>query len=709
MSHDAHRVAGEPRTPNRLAGETSPYLLQHQYNPVDWYPWGPEALARARREDKPLLLSVGYSACHWCHVMERESFEDPDIARLMNERFVNVKVDREERPDIDSIYMQAVQAMTGHGGWPMTVFLTPDGVPFYGGTYFPPADRHGMPGFPRVLEAVAEFYRDKRGEATQVGRELLERLRQGERVRAGTELLTPSLLDAAYQGLRAEFDSRHGGLGRAPKFPQPMAFDFLLRYWRRRDAPEALQMVRQTLTQMARGGIYDQLGGGFHRYSVDQVWLVPHFEKMLYDQAQLALLYLQAWQATGDPEYRRVTEETLDYVVREMTHPDGRLLLDPGRGLGRGGRASSSCGTGRRSRPSSIPRRPAPPSATGAWPTGRTSRAGASCTCRGSRARWRRRSGSREDRLRELLGRARAALFAHREGRIKPGRDEKVLAGWNGMMLRAFAEASRALDRPDYLRVAERNAGFLLSALVRDGRLLRTWKDGRAKLLGYLEDHAMVVDGLLALHEATLDRRWLDAARRLAAAMVDLFWDPQAEGFFDTGRDHETLVVRPRSLFDSAVPCGSSVAADVLLRLAVLTGSSDLERRAVETIRSVAPLMSRYPSGFGRFLAALDFHLGPAGRGGRRLARGGPSGRPGAARGPLLGEVFRRYLPNRVVVGGAEGTGADLALLAGKRARGRPTAYVCERYACQAPTTEPGRAGKPARPAGGRAAPAAGR
>jgi uncharacterized protein YyaL (SSP411 family) len=688
VSHGAPHASAESRPPNRLAGETSPYLLQHQYNPVDWYPWGTEALERARREDKPLLLSVGYSACHWCHVMERESFEDAAIARLMNERYVNVKVDREERPDIDAIYMQAVQAMTGRGGWPMTVFLTPDGVPFYGGTYFPPVDRHGMPGFPRVLEAVAEFYRDKRGEATRVGGELLERLRQGERVRAGAELLTASLLDTAYQGLHAEFDSSHGGLGRAPKFPQPMAFDFLLRYWRRRNLPEALEMVRRTLTRMARGGIYDQLGGGFHRYSVDQVWLVPHFEKMLYDQAQLALLYLQAWQATGDPEYRRVTEETLDYVVREMTHPGGgfystqdadsegeegrfflwdrqeiEALLDPEAArvaLQYWGVADGPNFEGR-----SILHVPREADEVAAAP------------------------GLTPERLREILGRARATLFAHRERRVKPGRDEKVLAAWNGMMLRAFAEASRALGRPDYLHVAERNAGFLLSALIVDGRLLRTWKDGRAKLLGYLEDHAMVVDGFLALHEASLDQRWLHEARRLADAMLDLFWDPETGGFFDTGRDHEALVVRPRSLFDSAVPCGSSVAADVLLRLAVLTGRSDLEQRAVETIRSVAPLMSRYPSGFGRFLGALDFHLGPA----VELALVWPGdGLPAdreALLGPLLAELFRRYLPNRVVAGGAEGTGADLPLLAGKRAWGRPTAYVCEQYACQAPTTEP--------------------
>jgi hypothetical protein len=559
-----------------------------------------------------------------------------------------------------------------------------------------------MPGFPRVLEAVAEFYRQRRGEATQVGQELLERLRQGERVRPGGDLLTPSVMDVAYQGLRAEFDARHGGLGRAPKFPQPMAFDFLLRHWRRRDAPDALGMVRQTLTHMARGGIYDQLGGGFHRYSVDRVWLVPHFEKMLYDQAQLALLYVQAWQATGDPEYRRVTEETLDYVVREMTHPGGgfystqdadsegeegkfflwdrgeiEALLDPETAraaLHYWGVAAGPNFEGRSIL--HVPREPAEVAAT---------------------------LGVAPDRLADLVRRARGALFAHREGRVKPGRDEKVLTGWNGMMLRAFAEASRALGRPDYLGVAERNAGFLLSALVADGRLLRTWKDGRAKLLGYLEDYAMVIDGLIALHEATLDHRWLDAARRLAGAMVDLFWDPQAEAFFDTGRDHEALVVRPRSLFDSAVPCGSSVAADVLLRLAVLTGESDLQRRGVETIRSVLPLMGRHPSGFGRFLGALDFHLGSPVEVVVVWAADGPP----AELEPLLGEVFRRYLPNRVVTGGAEGSGGDLPLLAAKRAAGRPTAYVCEGYACQAPTTDPARLGEQLDDRGGRPAPAA--
>jgi uncharacterized protein len=673
---------------NRLARETSPYLLQHQHNPVDWYPWGEEAFARARSEGKAVLLSVGYSACHWCHVMERESFEDPDTARLMNEHFVSVKVDREERPDVDAIYMEAVQRLTGHGGWPMTVFLTPEGLPFYGGTYFPPSDRHGLPSFRRVLEAVATHYRDNREHAEEFGRQLLDELRQHERVRAGADLLTREILDRAARQLGGEFDRERGGLARAPKFPQPMTWDFLLRYWRRTGGPGVLDMVRLTLTRMARGGMYDQLGGGFHRYSVDADWLVPHFEKMLYDQSQLVLLYLHAWQATGDGEYRRVAVETLDYVVREMTDPEGgfystqdadsegeegKFFLWSEDELGQALDAEAArvaalywgVGDGPNFEGRNILFVPREPDEVA-----------------GS-------LGLTRSQLDEALERARRALFAVREHRVKPGRDEKVLAGWNGMMLRAFAEASRVLGRPDYRVVAERNAGFLLRALRRDGRLLRTWKAGQAKLLGYLEDHAMVADGLFALYEATFDRRWLEAVRELVEAMLALFWDQDAEAFFDTGRDHEALVVRPRNLFDSAVPCGTSVAADVLLRLAVLTGDERYERHGVAAIRPVAPLMVRYPSGFGRFLSALDFQLGPP----LEVALVWPAA--GAAAGEaLLREVFSRYLPTRVVAGAREGEDG-LPLLAGKSARdGRATAYVCERYACQSPTGDPAELGR---------------
>jgi hypothetical protein len=673
------------RRPNRLAGETSPYLLQHQYNPVDWYPWGEEAFTRARREGKPVLLSVGYSACHWCHVMERESFEDPGIARLMNEHFVNVKVDREERPDVDQIYMQAVQSMTGHGGWPMTVFLTPDGVPFHGGTYFPPEDRHGLPGFPRLLRAVAEFYRERPAETEETGRRLLETLRQGGRVRGGGQLLTREIPDQAFRGLRAEFDPRHGGFGRAPKFPQPMTWDFVLRYWRRTGSVEALDMLRLTLTRMARGGMYDQLGGGFHRYSVDQVWLVPHFEKMLYDQSQLVLLYLQAWQATSDPEYRRVAVESLDYVVREMTHPEGGFFSTQDADS-EGEEGKFFLWSGDEVRSVLGPDEAAV--ALAYWGVGDGPNFEGRNILHVPREmdEVARALGLSREATEGALAGARAKLFEARGRRVKPGRDDKVLAGWNGMMLRAFAEASAVLGRHDYREVAARNAAFLLRELRRDGRLLRTWKDGRAKLLGYLEDYAMVADGLCALYEASFDRAWLEAGRELADEMLRLFWDPEAEAFFDTGWDHEALVVRPRNLFDSAVPCGSSVAADVLLRLAVLTGEAAYERTALASIRPVAPLMTRYPSGFGRFLAALDFHLGPA----VEIAVVWPDSADGAAREPLVRAIFAPYLPTRVAAGAPEAEAKGLPLLEGKRAMGgRPTAYVCERYACQTPTTDP--------------------
>ncbi|MBI1894262.1 MAG: thioredoxin domain-containing protein [Candidatus Rokubacteria bacterium] len=671
---------------NRLAKETSPYLLQHKDNPVDWYPWGGEAFAKAKEADKPILLSVGYSACHWCHVMEHESFENPEIARLMNEWFVNIKVDREERPDVDQIYMQAVQAMTGHGGWPMTVFLTPDGVPFYGGTYFPPEDRHAIPGFPRVLKAIADIYRNRRSEALEAGQQLVEQLRQGERIRASGDLLTETILHWAGLALGSEFDEQHGGLGHAPKFPQPMTQDFVLRYWRRTGNSRASEMLRVTLTSMARGGIYDQLGGGFHRYSVDRVWLVPHFEKMLYDNSQLARLYLDAWLATGETEYRRITEETLDYVLREMTHPEGGFYSTQDADS-EGEEGKFFLWTREEIRAT----------------LGETDEARVACRYWGlddgpnfegrnilfvprEASQVAEELGLSPATLSDLLAKARLRLFEVRERRIKPGRDEKILAGWNGMMLRALAEAARSLGRADYEQAAVRNAEFLLNAMQREGRLLRSWKDGEAKLLGYLEDYAMLADGLIALYGATLDRQWLDEARRLTEEMLRLFWDDGVEGFFDTGRDHEALVARLRNLFDNAVPSGGSVAADVLLRLALLTGDDRFQKRAVDAIRTVAPLIGRYASGFGRWLSALDFHLGPS----LEVALVWPATSQ-AGRQLFLNELFRRYLPNLVVAGGAEGGETEgIPLLEGKRAlEGKATAYLCERYACQAPTTDP--------------------
>jgi uncharacterized protein YyaL (SSP411 family) len=661
---------------NRLANETSPYLVQHAHNPVDWYPWGEEAFTRARAEDKPVLLSVGYSACHWCHVMERESFEDRDIARLMNEHFVNVKVDREERPDVDQIYMQAVQAMTGHGGWPMTVFLTPDGVPFYGGTYFPPAPRHGMPAFPQLLEALAEAWRTRRSEVLESSGRLAAELNRTERLRNAAQLLTDEVLFNAFAGVSAQFDERQGGLGGAPKFPQPMLWEFVLRFWKRTGNPTAGAMTRTTLTRMARGGIYDQLGGGFHRYSVDAQWLVPHFEKMLYDNAQLASLYLAAWQAFGDDEYRRVAEETLDYILREMTDPLGGFYSSQDADS-EGEEGKFFVWTADEIKSALGPDSEA---ALRYWGVDRGS------NFEGRNVLW--VPGAPDP---ATIAGARQRLREVRERRVRPARDDKVLVAWNGLAGRAFAEAGLALRRPDYVAAAVRNAEFVLGAMQADGRLLRTWKSGEARLKGYLEDYAMMAAALLEVYQATLDGHWLDEARHLADQMLALFWDEAVAGFYDTGSDHERLIVRPRNLFDNAVPCGSSVAIETLLRLRVLTGETAYEKKALAALRPMADLLSRHPAGFGRFLCALDFNLGPVVE--VALVDG-----PRGGLEPLLAEVYSRYLPNRVVAGVRDGDGAPSAtipLLEGRVAvDGRATAYVCRNYVCDLPVTEPAALGR---------------
>ena len=657
-------------TTNRLANETSPYLLQHAHNPVDWFPWGEEAFARARAEDKPLLLSVGYSACHWCHVMERESFEDVETAGIMNRLFVNVKVDREERPDVDHIYMQAVQSMTGHGGWPMTVFLTPDGTPFYGGTYFPPQDRHGLPGFPRLLHAIADAWQSRRGDVVQSGQQLKESLGQVDRLRRSATLLSDAILFAAFQGLSAQFDEEWGGQGGAPKFPQPMIWEFLLRFWKRGGNDYARRMVHTTLIRMARGGIYDHLGGGFARYAVDAHWLVPHFEKMLYDNAQLASLYLHAWLAFGDAECRRVCEETLDYLLRDMADPAGGFhSAEDADSEGHEGKFYVWTPDEVRAVLGADADR-----ALAYWGMDRGPNfEGKSILCL---------AGELDP---EGIAPLRRRLWEAREHRVRPGRDDKVLAAWNGLACRALAEAGRALGRSDYVAAAVRTADFLLDAMRVDGRLMRTWKGGRAHILGYLEDYAMVAAALIDVYEATFERRWLDEARGLCGEMVRLFWDEALEGFYDTGVDAEQLIVRPRNLFDNAVPCGTSVAIETLLRLAELTGESALSARALQALRPLADLMTRHPSGFGRFLCALDFHLGPR-------VEVALIGADGDGLAPLVAEVFGRFLPNRVVAGmtrvdarAAEG----LPLLQARGPiDGRATAYVCRNYACELPVTD---------------------
>src|SRR5215212_2891907 len=669
--------------PNRLIDETSPYLLQHAHNPVDWYAWGEEALGRARAEDRPILLSIGYSACHWCHVMERESFENPDIAGLMNDLFVNIKVDREERPDLDGIYMQAVQALTGHGGWPMTVFLTPDGAPFYGGTYFPPEDRGGMPGFPRVLAGVADAYRARRGDVDRNAEQLSQML-QRKIVPSQQGPLTPGLLDRALQGVLGNIDWAEGGFGGAPKFPQPMGLELLLRGYVRTGDRQALDAVTLTLDKMAAGGIYDQLGGGFHRYAVDRIWLVPHFEKMLYDNAQLARVYLQAYQVTGNPRYRQVVEETLEYVRREMTHPEGGFystqdadsegeegkffvwtvdevdrLLGPEDGALF--RAYFDVAPGGNFEHKSI--------LHVAEPLERVAE----------------RLGVTPELLSAAVERGRPILHAAREERVHPGRDEKVLTAWNGMMLRAFAEAGAALERDDWVDVAVRNADFVLREIWQDGRLLRTWKDGRAKLNGYLEDYANEADGLVALYEATFDPRWLDAARAIADVILDRFSDAESGGFYDTASDHEQLVTRPKDVFDNATPAGNSVAADVLTRLALLTGDERYRLGAESVLTVLGIIASEHPTSFGRLLCALDFVVGHP----REIAIIGPADSDETR--ALRRAVFGRFLPNRVVAGASGPVdGESIPLLQDRPLRdGRPTAYVCEGYVCQAPVTSP--------------------
>ena len=673
---------------NRLIHETSPYLRQHAHNPVDWYAWGQEALQKAKAEDKPILLSIGYSACHWCHVMERESFEDEETARLMNERFVNIKVDREERPDLDAIYMQAVQAISGHGGWPLTMFLTPDGKPFYGGTYYPPAPRQGMPSFRQVLEGVASAYRNRKGEVTQSASQLAEQLGAQNLASLKREELNRLIIDEAFTALEQNFDRVHGGFGGAPKFPQPMNFEFLLRVYQRTKYPAALAIVEQTLQKMARGGIYDQLGGGFHRYSVDAQWLAPHFEKMLYDNSQLARLYLHAYQATGKDFYRTIAAETLDYVAREMTHRAGGFFSTQD--------ADSEGEEGK-----FYVWSPQEIAAALGKEDGKIFNAYYDVTEYGNFEGHNILNVPRDEnavarelkipveKLRAVIAAARPKLYDMRARRIAPARDEKILMAWNGLMLAAFAEAARVLARDDYRRIAVQNAGFLLRELAggegTERNLQRTWKDGKAKLNAYLEDYACLIEGLITLYEATFEARWLNEARAFVDIMIAEFWSDDIGGFYDTGKRHEALITRPRDLYDSATPSGGAMAATVLLKLAALFGEEDYARRAVESLKGVSVLMRRYPSGFGQWLNALDFYLSQP----KEIAL---IGDPAAAETQtLVAVVFRQYLPNKIVLHQPdESSIINSPLLEGKaRLEGRATAYVCENYTCQAPTTDP--------------------
>jgi len=666
--------------PNRLAHETSPYLLQHANNPVDWYPWGPEALARARDEDRPILLSIGYAACHWCHVMEHESFEDDATAALMNERFVNIKVDREERPDLDAIYMQAVQAMTGHGGWPMTVFLTPEGVPFYGGTYFPKGDRHGMPSFTRILNSVANAYRAKPDDVARTAESVRDMYRVTVEPTHSAGPLTPQLLDGAYRALAGRYDELDGGFDGAPKFPQTMTLDFLLRYWARRGVENALAIVSHSFKQMARGGIYDQIGGGFARYSVDAQWLVPHFEKMLYDNALLIRLGAHLWQATQDADVRRVVEETIDWTIREMRSDEGGFYSSFD--------ADSEGHEGKFYVWSAAeidevlgPEAPVMRAYWGVTTDGNFEGCNILFVKRDPRSLAAQFSLS-EHQLEGIVARAKTALYAARAHRVWPGRDDKILASWNGLMVRGIAEAARAFGSERYRDIAIDSATFLFERLVTNGRVLRSYKDGRARIAGYLEDHASLGLAALAIYELTFDTNWLERARALSDACVAWFWDDELGAFYDTASDHETLIIRPRELSDNATPSGTSLAVELLLRVAELFDDATARRRATYVVESLAPAVARYPSAFGNMLACADMLVNAAIE---LVIVGDPAHEDFLA---LERTAAERYVPSLVLAGGAPRNDDAIALLSGREARGgHATAYVCRNYTCEEPAT----------------------
>ena len=680
---------------NRLALETSPYLRQHAGNPVDWYPWGEEALESSRSLDRPILLSIGYSACHWCHVMERESFEDDRIAALMNELFINIKVDREERPDLDEIYMAAVQAMTGSGGWPMTVFLTPDMRPFYGGTYYPPEDRHGRPGFPRVLTAVADHYRNHRDRTEQQAGRLLAVLQRQSDLSGlvgkgpGSGAADPAQA-AAFEQYRQTFDAEFGGFGSAPKFPHSMGLSQLLRIYRRSGNEQALHMVERTLDRMAHGGIYDQLGGGFHRYSVDERWLVPHFEKMLYDNALLAMTYLEAYQVTRKGLYRRVVEETLDYVLREMAQPGG--------GYSAAQDADSEGEEG----------------LFFLWTKDEVERQlsaeQARLFCRYYDVTPEGNFEGRNilhissemddlalflrvevDELERAVALGRERLFAVREKRVRPARDDKIVVSWNGLMISAMARAHAVLGQRRHLDSGEAAAALILSELRSDnGRLMHSFKDGKSSGGGFQDDYACFINALIDLYEASYVSGWLREAVELADEMVERFWDPEGSSFFFTEAGDTDLIVRSKNPFDNATPSGNSMAALAMMRLGALTGNESLWEKGVGTVASFAGLLERSPTSFAQMGCAFDFSMQKP----LEIAVVGE----GMERRPRSAAVHEHFLPNKVVCGWPSRAGRDapseeveglVPLLAGKCSNSLPAAYVCENMVCSPPIDTP--------------------
>jgi uncharacterized protein YyaL (SSP411 family) len=658
--------------PNRLAKEVSPYLQQHKDNPVDWYAWGTEALERAKAEDKPMLISIGYSACHWCHVMAHESFEDPATAELMNEHFINIKVDREERPDIDSLYMTAVQAMTGQGGWPLNVFTTPEGVPFYGGTYWPPEDRMGMPGFRRVLDAVADTWANKREQIIEQGDQIRAALAHrpsgsGDGGDVGIESI-----ERATQRLGGPYDPLNGGFGGAPKFPQAPVLSFLLHAHHLLDDRVSLEMAVETLEKMARGGIYDQIGGGFHRYAVDNIWLVPHFEKMLYDNAQLSQICLDAFRITGQALFRRVAEQTLDYLLREMTSEQGGFFA-----------AQDADSEGEEGKfyvwtPAEIRSVLSTEDAELAERYFGVAEGGnfegkSILTLSGDPADYS-----------DVIKRIRDELYDARAKRVWPHRDEKIITSWNGMTIRAIAEGGLVLNRPDFIAAAVKCATFLKQDVDVDGVLHRSYGGGSARIPAFLEDYAQLIDGLMRLYEATLNLEWLTWAQDLTERMVNLFADEDEGGFYDTSEQHDQLAIRPRELQDGATPSGSSVAADVLIRIGHVTSDDDMIERGNDVLRSMRDFMEDQPLGFGRYLTTACRLLGTV----REVSIASPPDDAGIR--SFQEAVYRRYEPNAIIGLVSDDGVALMPWLADRPVRnGQPTAYLCEQFVCLPPVTAP--------------------
>ena len=674
-------VGNEPKHTNRLIHETSPYLLQHAHNPVDWYPWGEEALSRSKKEDKPILVSIGYSACHWCHVMEKESFENEAIAQMMNERFINIKVDREERPDLDEIYMNAAQIMTGGGGWPLNVFLTPDLIPFHAGTYFPPEERRGMPGFPKVLMIVSDYYKTRRGEVSKINAQIQATLSQLTPMVPSQEILDADILTKAYQAFEAQFDSTYGGFGHAPKFPGSLTLSFLLRYWKRMGERRALEMVENTLEKMANGGIYDQLGGGFHRYSVDERWLIPHFEKMLYDNALLTRAYCELYQTTRKERFRRIAEEILNYILREMTSPQGGFYSAQD--------ADSEGEEGRfyvwtRDQIKEVlgKERGTPFCAYyGVSMQGNFEGEWSALSITSSVEKVAGRYGLTPPDLEVLLEEGRKKLYAEREKRIKPNRDEKILVSWNGLMISGFVDGFKVSGNERYLAAAKQAATFILGNLRAKGQLKRVFSRGEWRVNGYSEDYAFLIQALIDLYEVTYDIDWLKAAEDLNREMIRQFWDEDQGGFFFTGEENETLIARSKRPYDNVTPSPNSVGTFNLLRLGTLLGDETLKRKAEQTLRLFYGFLSEHPSGFAHMISGLSFFLHPE-----------EIGIIGSKKDPrtqsMVREINLAYLPDKIMslVDPRESIeGSWFPFLREKGIVEVPTAFVCKGFTCLPP------------------------